>query len=284
MKLQALLLLFFCVLLGSCSFVGGEEEQDPVARVNDHYLYPSDIEDHFENLPDPKDSLMIVSRFINTWATERLLLDGAKRNLSKNDQDNFDQLVRDYKNELYTNNYKEALITKSLDTLVSDQEAQEFYEANKQNFNLNEGLLKLRYIQIANDYNNKKQLQEFFIRFNDQDRYILDSLKFQFKKYFLNDSIWVKKSVVINSVNPVNPTNADNLLKKTNFIQLRDSLGLYLISVRETLSRKQTAPLEYVRPTINQIIKNKRKLALVKQLEKEIKDDAIKNNKFEIYN
>lgn len=284
MKLQALLLLFFCVLLGSCGFVGGEEEQAPVARVNDHYLYPSDIEDHFENLPDPKDSLMIVSRFINTWATERLLLDGAKRNLSKNDQDNFDQLVRDYKNELYTNNYKEALITKSLDTLVSDQEAQEFYEANKQNFNLNEGLLKLRYIQIANDYNNKKQLQEFFIRFNDQDRYILDSLKFQFKKYFLNDSIWVKKSVVINSVNPVNPTNADNLLKKTNFIQLRDSLGLYLISVRETLSRKQTAPLEYVRPTINQIIKNKRKLALVKQLEKEIKDDAIKNNKFEIYN
>ena len=284
MKLQALLILFFCVLLGSCSFVGGEEEQAPVARVNDHYLYPSDIEDHFENLPDPKDSLMIVSRFINTWATERLLLDGAKRNLSKNDQDNFDQLVRDYKNELYTNNYKEALITKSLDTLVSDQEAQEFYEANKQNFNLNEGLLKLRYIQIANDYNNKKQLQEFFIRFNDQDRYILDSLKFQFKKYFLNDSIWVKKSVVINSVNPVNPTNADNLLKKTNFIQLRDSLGLYLISVRETLSRKQTAPLEYVRPTINQIIKNKRKLALVKQLEKEIKDDAIKNNKFEIYN
>jgi hypothetical protein len=284
LKLQALLILFFCVLLGSCSFVGGEEEQAPVARVNDHYLYPSDIEDHFENLPDPKDSLMIVSRFINTWATERLLLDGAKRNLSKNDQDNFDQLVRDYKNELYTNNYKEALITKSLDTLVSDQEAQEFYEANKQNFNLNEGLLKLRYIQIANDYNNKKHLQEFFIRFNDQDRYILDSLKFQFKKYFLNDSIWVKKSVVINSVNPVNPTNADNLLKKTNFIQLRDSLGLYLISVRETLSRKQTAPLEYVRPTINQIIKNKRKLALVKQLEKEIKDDAIKNNKFEIYN
>jgi len=56
-----------------------------------------------------------------------------------------------------------------------------------------------------------------------------------------------------------------------------------LISVRETLSRKQIAPLEYVRPTINQIIKNKRKLALVKQLEKEIKDDAIKNNKFEIY-
>ena len=74
------------------------------------------------------------------------------------------------------------------------------------------------------------------------------------------------------------------MLKKTNFIQLRDSLGLYLIAVKNTLGRNDIAPLEYVRPTINQIINNKRKLALIKRLEKEIKDDAIKNKKFEIYN
>ena len=74
------------------------------------------------------------------------------------------------------------------------------------------------------------------------------------------------------------------MLKKTNFLQLRDSLGLYLVAVKSTLERNQNAPLEYVRPTINQIIKNKRKLALIQKLEKEIKDDAIKNKQFEIYN
>jgi hypothetical protein len=74
------------------------------------------------------------------------------------------------------------------------------------------------------------------------------------------------------------------LLKKTNFLQLRDSLGLYLVAVKSTLERNENAPLEYVRPTINQIIKNKRKLALIQKLEKEIKDDAIKNKQFEIYN
>jgi len=57
-----------------------------------------------------------------------------------------------------------------------------------------------------------------------------------------------------------------------------------LIAVKNTLGRNDIAPLEYVRPTINQIINNKRKLALIKRLEKEIKDDAIKNKKFEIYN
>jgi hypothetical protein len=43
------------------------------------------------------------------------------------------------------------------------------------------------------------------------------------------------------------------------------------------------APLEYVLPTLRQIIINKRKLKLVDQLKNEIVNDAIKNKKFEIY-
>ncbi len=277
------LVLMSSLLLGSCNLFSPNEEGIVIARVHDTYLYKADIEDYLQGFTNDQDSAVLVSNFINQWATKQLLVEGSKRNIPRENQEVFDQLAQDYRWDLYISSYKDALVAKRLDTLVSDQEAQEFYSLNKQNFNLNEDLLKLRYVQIGSDYNNKKQLQEYFIRFNERDKYILDSLKFQFKKYFLNDSVWVKKSIVINSVNPVNNGNADNLLKKTNFVQLRDSLGLYLISVRETLSRKQTAPIEYVRPTINQIIKNKRKLELVKQLEKEIKDDAIKNNKFEIY-
>lgn len=281
---NSLYIAFVCIVLSSCNWLQDAGEGVMVARVEDAFLYQSDIDDYLQDFPDRSDSLVLVSNYINKWATQQLLLDGAKRNVSRENQNKFSKLAQEYKIGLYTSAYKEALINRQLDTIVSMEEASQFYETNKKNFQLNEDLLKLRYIQIAEDYNNINQIQEAFIRFNKEDQSLLDSLKLQFNKYFLKDSIWVKKSVVIKSVNPVNPTNADNLLKKTNFIQLRDSLGLYLISIGETLSRKRTAPLEYVRPTINQIIKNKRKLALVKKLEKEIKDDAIKNNKFEIYN
>ncbi len=280
---NCLFLFLAILLLGSCDWLKDPGEGVVIARVGEKYLYQSDINTFFKDFSSEQDSLLLVTSFINNWATKQLLLDGAKRNVPKKEQENFNHLAEEYRLGLYTSTYKEALVNKQLDTLVKDEDAQRFYEENKQNFSLNEDLIKLRYIQIGEDFNNKKDLQEYFIRFNNRDKSLLDSLKFQFKKYFLNDSVWVKKSVVMNSVNPINNGNADNLLKKTNFLQLRDSLGLYLISVGETLSRKQTAPLEYVRPTINQIIKNKRRLALVKQLEKEIKDDAIKNNKFEIY-
>jgi len=286
MKLSSYILLFVsCLLISSCNFFNKTtSDQNAVARVNDSYLYTSEIEELFKNTDFSIDSTTIVNSYINDWATNRLLLDGALLNVSKEEQDKFEQLVQEYRTDLYIKLYKDRLIQQRLDSVVSDQEAQQFYDQNKENFRLNEELVKLRYIHLAPDYNDSKNVQKHFISFEEEDKMLLDSIRLQFKNYFLNDSIWVKRSVVQNSIHPIDATNADKLLKKTNFLQLRDSLGLYLIAVKETLSRNDIAPLTYVRPTIDQIIRNKRKLTLTKQLEKEIKDDAIKNKKFEIYN
>ena len=286
MKLQQYIVLFAsCVFIISCDFFNKTtSDQDAVARVHDTYLYTSEIETIFDSTTFSLDSMTVMNSYINDWATNRLLLDGALLNLSKEEQDTFEELVQEYRTDLYIKLYKDRLIQQRLDSIVSDQEAQQFYDQNKENFRLNEELVKLRYIHLATDYNDGNEVAKLFINFKEKDKVILDSIRLQFKNYFLNDSTWVKRSVVQNSIQPIAGTNADKLLKKTNFLQLRDSLGLYLIAVKETLSRNDIAPLTYVRPTINQIIRNKRKLTLTKQLEKEIKDDAIKNKEFEIYN
>ena len=49
------------------------------------------------------------------------------------------------------------------------------------------------------------------------------------------------------------------------------------------LERGTPAPIEYVSPTLKQIVINNRKLKLIKKLKSDIVDDAIKNKKFEIY-
>ena len=73
------------------------------------------------------------------------------------------------------------------------------------------------------------------------------------------------------------------MLKKPNFIQLNDSLEVYLGKINEVLAPGMQAPIEYVLPTLRRIIINKRKLKLINQLKKEIGNDAINNKKFEIY-
>lgn len=274
-----------CVSVSSCNFFNKTtSDQDAVARVNDTYLYKSDIKKVFDATEFSIDSATVANSYINDWATNQLLLDGALLNVSKEQQEKFEKLVQDYRTDLYIKLYKDRLIQQRLDSVVTDEEAQSFYEENKQNFRLNEKLIKLRYIHLAPDYNDSETVEKLFIDFKQEDQRILDSIRLQFKNYFLNDSTWLKRSIVQERIEPIDASNADKLLKKTNFLQLRDSLGLYLIAVKETLSRNEIAPLTYIRPTIDQIIRNKRKLTLTKQLEKEIKDDAIKNNKFEVYN
>jgi hypothetical protein len=48
------------------------------------------------------------------------------------------------------------------------------------------------------------------------------------------------------------------------------------------LRRGEQAPLSYVNPTIIQILRNQRKLAYIKKIEKDLLNDAIESNRFKI--
>ena len=73
------------------------------------------------------------------------------------------------------------------------------------------------------------------------------------------------------------------LLKKTKFIQKEDSLGVYLVTVKNVLERNDIAPLNYITPTIKQMILHKRKLELIRDIEKTLINDAIQNKYFKEY-
>ena len=122
-----------------------------------------------------------------------------------------------------------------------------------------------------------------FKRFNEEDKKRLDSISIQFNSFYLKDSIWIKSEQAISKIKPLQLGFNKVLLKKPNFIQLKDSLGLYLIKINEVLQRGKPAPVEYVSPTIKQIVINNRKLNLIRKLKSDIVNDAIKNKKFETY-
>ncbi|TYA94775.1 peptidyl-prolyl cis-trans isomerase [Seonamhaeicola marinus] len=267
----------------SCDFFKKSEEQTAIARVNESYLFEEDIKDLLTAETSKADSTLIVQNYINRWATQQLLLDGALVNLNETKQEAFNKLVSQYKTDLYTKAYMEALVKRSIDTVVTSTEAQDYYSNNKEAFKLNEELIKFRYIHVSEEINDYDIIEEKFKRFEGSDKTELDSISIQFNAYSLNDSIWIRFSQVLEKIPVVTPENKSELLKKSNFVQLKDSLGVYLMQINDVLLRNDAAPLEYVKPTIDQIVINKRKLELIRQLEKDITKDAIKNKQFEIY-
>ena len=272
------------MFLTSCDFFKKSGEENPIARVNDSYLYKDDIKDVVPEGTSKEDSIFMVNTYINRWARQLLLMDGALVNLSEKKQDNFSKLVKQYKNDLYAKAYLEGLVKKNIDSTVQPKAAQLFYDANKESFKLNDNLIQLRYISLPLNPINLDTIKKRFKRFEYKDKVYLDSISVQFRSYSLNDSLWLKLSRVVDKIPSINNTNKNELLKKTNFLQLKDSLNLYLMLVKDVRLQNDYAPLDYVETSIRKIVINKRKLELIKQLENDITKDAIKQNKFQIYN
>lgn len=81
-------------MLVSCNLRPTFSEPNPLARVNDAFLYESDIDFSFVKDHSKSDSIIYVQNMINNWATTQLLIDGANLNLTKETQTEFEQLVQ----------------------------------------------------------------------------------------------------------------------------------------------------------------------------------------------
>ena len=283
MKYLNTFLIITFIVLTTCDFPKVKDNIQPLARANDVLLLKDDIDFSFIDGATKSDSIIFVQNVINDWATNQLLIDGAIQNLNDETQFEFEQLVQQYKIDLYSSAYLEALVGNNLDSLVSYEELQDVYQLNKELFTLKEDLLKLRYININTSLSNLNEVKKMFKRFNSDDRSELDSISIQFNSFYFRDTILIKKEDVISKIKPLELGFNKVLLKKSNFIEIKDSLGLYLIKINEVLQRGKPAPVEYVSPTIKQIVINNRKLNLIRKLKTDIVNDAIKNKKFETF-
>ena len=278
------LVLLFVTALGSCSkWFKDEGPVSPIARVGEAYLYPSDIKPFITKDMGTRDSAAFVSDYINRWAAKQLLLEKSKINLPEDKLKEFNRLVDDYRADLYTTAYTEALVQQSQDTAINAGELRQYYDQVKENFRLNERLVQLRFVVLPNQFLDKEGVVNRLKSFKEEDKAYLDSIAVQFKKIHFNDSIWVSASRVMGEIAPLNYGNQDKYLKKSQFFELKDSLGVYLGKVKAVLNVNDTAPLSYIAPDIKRIILNRRRLQRERQLKTEIIDEAIKRKEFEIY-
>lgn len=275
------ILTFSSVFLG-CNFLEPKSNKVPVARVNDTYLYQEDIQGLISQNTTKQDSISIVANYIQRWATQQLLIDQANINLPRQQIEDYQQMVTQYRNDLFAQAYKGAIVSKLLDSTITQEEYGLFYQQNKANFTLKEEIFKLRYIHLDASFPSISETKKKLRRFDTEDAAALQDSSLEYKGANFNDSVWVKKETLLRQL-PVIRTNESKVLKKATFSQLEDSLGVYLLKIKDVLSPNQIAPLQYIKPIIKEIILNKRTLELVKELEKDITKDAVKNKNFEVY-
>lgn len=279
--------LFGCIcsllVLLSCGKENNKSTTDAIARVKNEYLYVSDLENLVPAGTPKKDSIAIVKDFITRWATQQLLMNNANKNISKNKQNELDGLINQYKIDLYSKAYLEQLVLTKTDTVITKEEIEKYYNANKNNFKANSPLVKLRYINLLKGNNKLASISAKFSSFKSKDKKDLKNLAIQFKDYAFNDSIWVDLDQVYERLPFVNQDNMAKFIDVGISYQYVDSTSIWLVKVRDMVQKNNVVPLSYISPTIKQIILNKRKTDLINKIQTEITNDAIKDNDFEIF-
>jgi hypothetical protein len=274
-------ILFFTLV--ACDYIKKPQEPEAVARVGDDFLYRSDLQNLVPNGTSKEDSIAIVKSFIDRWATQKLLFEAAELNLNSEKVDELNQLMKQYKVDLFTNAYLEELIIRKIDTVVSNDEINQYYEANKQFFKNPNELVKLRYINLVKENPKFEKIRAKFNSFTPKDKNELAEMAIQFKSYAFNDSIWVDVNQVYQKLPFINADNKEKYISNGISYQYPDSTTVWLVKVKQVLPKDNPTPLQFLRPTIKQVIINKRKVELIKTIENEITNDAFKNNKYEIY-
>ena len=272
-------LILITILLSSCNELTSIKNDKLVSRVGENYLYESEIPDFSLY----EDSLIRKKVFIDSWAREKILFDLSLVNLDQKSIINLDELIERYKRDLYINSYKDILINSMVDSIISDSEIDEYYDENLNKFKLNEDLIKFRFVKIPLDNINLNKIRNGLIRYSSFDMELIDSLSFQLASYNLNDSLWITKRDFFNQVDFVNYENQKKYVKKGQLISKRDSMYVNLLFIDDILQANSVAPRSYLTDRIKSTIYNNRKILLIKELNKEIINDAIKSKKYELY-
>ena len=254
-----------------------------IARVQDKYLFFNEIKDKIPINLSKEDSIVLVRNKIINWAKKHILNEKALINLNIEEQNNLLNLVESYKSDLFSHSYQEKMVKSSMDTLISDYDVENYYNLNKSNFKLNQDLVKARFMKIKSNNYNINDVRNRFKRFNQEDVVFLDSISLQFSSFSFNDSVWINKDLFFSKLPDIKTYVKNNIVKKALFYQLEDSLELYLIKINKSIYRNDVSPLDYIRPTLKQILLNKKKLEFVRNFEKDLIDDAIQNKELEIY-
>jgi len=277
--LKRSLFIFTALLLTSCSNISDNNSNDLIARAGENFLYQNQL----PPFSSEEDSILRYLNYIETWAKEKILYDLSLTNLSQSKKNDLDLLVEKYKVDLYINSYKDLIVNSRIDSIVTDQEIESFYNMNIDNFKLNENLLKYRYLKVPSDNINISRIRRYIQRLNESDREFLDSLNFQFADLKINDTMWFTEREVISSIEFLNQKNKSNYMRINRLYEFENDQYTNYFIVKDLLKSGNIPPLSYLYDRIKSNIINQRKLNLIQNINKEILNDALKSSKYEVF-
>ena len=280
MRVIGFLLLFS---LSACdfiaSFIGAKEK--PIARVFDKELLPSDLINIVPKGTSKNDSIEIVKAYVENWVKQEVILKQAIDNANL-DQAVIELQLANYKNSLVIYAYEEQLVAQKLDTTVSEKELLDFYNNNKDNFELKKSIVKASFIKLPKNAAQLTLVKKWFNSARPRDKADLETYCMQFASdYLFADTAWQYLDDLQSKI-PLGKFSEDAILQTGKRLEFTDANFIYLVFIKDFMYREETSPLSFEIDNIRNSILNKRKLVLINSMEQAVYQKAIADKDIEI--
>jgi hypothetical protein len=270
-------------MLASCRAISRFLHDDEiVAEVEDIVLYRSDLDKVLPSGLPKEDSLRLAAQYINSWASDQVFLGIAEQQLSKAEKDVTKELEA-YRKALLKYRYEQLYVNERLDTSVSADKIQQYYDAHADKFVLERPVVKARYLRISAKSPRKDLIKKKMSSSESSDVLEADSLAYSSALKFMT---WNGRWIDINNLSAeFGMDNAALMAKKRGaWIESEDTTGVLDIAYIEAFKDKgEMAPVEYSAPIIKDMIVSVRKQELINSLEQDLLEDARQNGKFKTY-
>ncbi|MDE5956220.1 MAG: hypothetical protein K2G80_06965, partial [Bacteroidales bacterium] len=223
----------------------------------------------------------LAAQYMNTWALDKVFLKIAQEQLSKSEKDVAKEL-EDYRNSLLKYRYEQLYVNERLDTTVSDDEIERYYERNPEKFILRRPAVKARFMSIPSDSPLLKPIKLRMSSSDAADVVEADSMAFSAAfKFETWDDDWIDASVLAREFGYESASVLSSV--RAGWIERSDSTGVSNIAFVSRMVRAgRRAPLEFCTPLIRDMIISARKQELISDLERDLLNDARENGQFVI--
>lgn len=281
-KAGAVIGIAFLLLLVGCDYFQKSSKEVVLAECYGKYLFESDLQGVVPEGASIMDSIQLVNTFIDSWVRRQVLIHQAENNLNKEQLD-LEKQVDEYRNSLVIYAYESQLIEQKLDTVVSEDEIAEYYDQNKENFQLRNTMVRVAYVILDSDC---KQRADFQKLMSDPDTLLLQNIDVQATYYavksFLDVDQWVRLDELTNII-PIQIFNAESFLKSNQFVCFDMNDYTYMVRFVDYLLEESISPIEMERDNIKSVILARRKQALIEKMRTAIYDKARREHAFEVY-
>lgn len=288
MRLMKRKIIWVLICLGIVSCKGKFEfskkkakDEKIIVQYGEHFLTDKDIRLILPKDVSKEDSAKLVKTYIEEWVKKKAIVDKAEENIDELTLKEIDNKMVEYRQDLLINAYNNYLIEKNLKDSVSEKDIQSYFEQHKESFPLSKDIVQYRFVTV--NKSDESRAERLFNSGNDEDfDELMKIVLTSGNRYHDRDSIWYGADVLAAQVPQLN--DADNLRQLLNRRRIKianDSL-VTMVRILKLKPKGSEAPFNFVKPTIKNLLLNKRKLNLLGDLQNQLYKEAINNNEIKI--